>query len=223
MKHAEDAILRPEQAAYLERLAPPRDPLLAEIEAEAARDDVPISDPEVGALLGILARVTRPRTIVEVGTAIGYGTLCLARGAPAARVVSIDTDPKMLARARHYLERAGVLDRVELVEGDAAEVLGRASGPFGLAYLDAPKTGYRTYLDLLLPRLTEDATVVVDNLLWSGRVAAAPGPDDDANTLAVRAFNDYFVHHPSLHAVLLPLSDGVGLATRNGRTSPGDR
>ena len=216
MKHAEDAILRPEQAAYLERLAPPRDPLLAEMESEAARDDVPISDPEVGALLAILARTARPASIVEVGTAIGYGTLCLARGAPAARVVSIDTDARMLERARPYLGRAGVLDRVDLVQGDAAEVLAGLAGPVDLAYIDAPKTGYRTYLDLLLPKLADGATVVVDNLLWSGRVAAAPGPDDDANTTAVRAFNEYFLRHPELHAVLLPVSDGVGLATKNG-------
>lgn len=211
MKHRSDAILRTPQAAYLEALAPPRDELLREIEQEAARDDVPISDPEVGALLEILARTTGPRRIVEVGTAIGYGALCLSRGAPEAEIVSIDVDPKMLARARHYLE-AGGADRVQLVEGDAAEVLPGLEGPFDFAYIDAPKTGYRTYFDLLLPKLAAGALVVVDNLLWQGWVADPP-EDEDENAPAVRAFNEYFIHHPQLRSVLLPLSDGVGLAT----------
>ena len=87
------------------------------MEAEAAREGMPISDPEVGRLLEILARATGARSIVEVGTAIGYGALCLARGAPEARVVTIDTDPARLARARGYLERAGVAERVELWKG----------------------------------------------------------------------------------------------------------
>ena len=212
MRHRNDAILHLEQAQYLDQLLPTRDPLLVEMETEAARDDVPISDPEVGALLEIMARTRRPSTIVEVGTAIGYGALCLARGAPRAQVLTIDVDASKLARARHYLERAGVLDRVELVEGDAAQVLAELGGGVELAYLDAPKTSYRTYLDLLLPRLAEGATVVVDNLLWNGLVAAPPADDENAN--ALRDFNAYFTGHPELRAVVLPLSDGVGLATK---------
>lgn len=212
MKHPGAPILHPEQESYLERLLPPRDPLLREMEDLAAREDVPISDPEVGRLLSILARSTGARQILEIGTAIGYGALCLARGAPEARVLSIDTDPERLATARGFLERAGVAERVELIEGAALEILPRLPGPFDLAYVDAVKTEYRRYLDLLVPKLRVGGMVVLDNLLWKGRVAAPP--EDDPSADALRAFNPYLMMYPQLQALVLPLGDGVGIATK---------
>lgn len=213
MKEAPGLLLLPEQERYLERLLPPRDPLLREMEERAAREDVPISDPEVGRFLGILARATGARLIVEIGTAIGYGALCLARGAPEARVVSIDTDPERLAAAREYLEQAGVAGRVELIEGAALEVLPRLSGPFDLAYVDAVKKEYRRYLDQLVPKLRVGGMVALDNLLWKGRVADPPD-EDDPDADALRAFNGYLMMHPQLQAVVLPFGDGLGVATK---------
>jgi predicted O-methyltransferase YrrM len=213
MKEAPGLLLLPEQERYLERLLPPRDPLLREMEERAAREDVPISDPEVGRFLGILARAAGARLIVEIGTAIGYGALCLARGAPEARVVSIDTDPGRLAVARGYLERAGVADRVELIEGAALEILPRLSGPFDLAYVDAVKKEYRRYLDQLVPKLRVGGVVALDNLLWKGRVADPP-EEEDADADALRAFNGYLMMHPQLQAVVLPFGDGLGVATK---------
>ena len=215
MKDRVDAVLRPRQAAYLEALLPERDPILREMEDLAAEDDVPISDPEVGRLLAILARASGARRILEIGTAIGYGTLCLARGAPAARVVSIDPDPERRRAARDFLSRAGVMDRVELIAGAALDVLPDLAGPFDLAYLDAIKTEYRAYLDLLVPRLALGGLVVADNLLWKGRVAEPPvDGDEDESTPALRDFNRHLMRHPRLEALVLPLGDGLGLATR---------
>lgn len=224
MKHGTGKILRPGQERYLERLLPPRDALLKEMEEVAAREDIPISDPEVGRLLTVLARSSGARRIVEVGTAIGYGAICLARGAPEAKVISIDSDPARLAAARGYLERAGVADRVELIEGAALDVLPILAGPFDLAYVDAVKREYRRYLDLLLPRLRVGGVLAFDNLLWRGHVAEPPdgeadqgGDDkggDDENADHLRAFNGYLMIHPQLAAVVLPLGDGVGVATK---------
>lgn len=215
MKHGEGSILHAEQERYIERLIPPRDAVLREMEAQAAREDIPISDPEVGRLLTVLARATGARRILEVGTAIGYGALCLARGAPEAWVVSIDTDPDRLAQARAYLERAGVAGRVELLEGAALDILPELAGPFELAYVDAVKTEYRRYLDLILPKLAVGGMIVFDNLLWKGQVAAPPEEgEEDEQATALRAFNTYLMIHPQLHAVVLPLGDGVGLATK---------
>jgi caffeoyl-CoA O-methyltransferase len=219
VKDRPDAILRPAQASYLDRLLPPREPLLAAMEEAAARERVPISDPEVGRLLEILAAARQARRILEIGTAIGYGTLCLARGAPEARIVSIDPDPARLAQARDYLGRAGVLERVELIEAPALEALPRLAGPFDLVYIDALKTEYRRYLDLALPLLAVGGLVVVDNLLWKGWIAEPPEdrPEDD-ETRAIRAFNPYLMIHPQLRAILLPLGDGVGLAVKTRPT-----
>ncbi|HEX2642789.1 MAG TPA: O-methyltransferase, partial [Thermoanaerobaculia bacterium] len=215
MKHRKNELLRPEQESYLERLLPPRDPILREMEEQAREESIPISDPEVGRLLSILARSTGARRILEVGTAIGYGTLCLARGAAEARVVSVDIDPERLARARAFLERAGVADRVELIEGAALDVLARLEGQFDLVYVDAIKPEYRRYLDLILPKLRVGGTIIADNLLWKGQVAAPPEDgEEDEQATALRAFNGYLMMHPQLQAIVLPLGDGLGIATK---------
>jgi len=213
MKDRTGAILRPEQERYLERLQPPRDALLGEIERVAAEEGVPISDPEVGRLLELLARSRGAERILELGTALGYGTLLLARGAPESRVVTVDRDPAMQERARGYLERGGALDRVELVTGEALVVLDRLDGPFGLVYVDAEKTDYRRYLDRLLTLMPVGGMIVIDNLLWKGRVAEPP-EEDDPEADAIRAFNGYMMIHPQLVAQVLPLGDGVGLAVK---------
>lgn len=222
MKDRIGAIVRPAQERYLERLRPPRDELAREMEEVAAAEGIPISDPEVADLLRILARSTRARRILEVGCAIGYGALHLARGAEEAEVQTIDQDEDMLRRAEGYLERAGVADRVTLLHGPARDVLATLQGPFDLAYVDAAKTEYRHYLDLLLPIVTVGGTLVFDNLLWKGLVAEPPpaenGEEEDERTEAIRTFNPYLMIHPQLDAVLLPLGDGVGLATKTKPT-----
>ena len=214
MKHGKATILQPEQERYLERLLPPRDALLREMEELARAEDVPVSDPEVARLLAILARALGARRILEVGTAIGYGTLWLARGAPEARVVTIDKDPGQLARARGYLERAGVADRVDLVEGAALDVLPGLEGPFDLVFIDAVKQEYRRYLDQILPKLRVGGLMAVDNLLWKGHVADPDEDPEDEVARSMRAFNGYFIMHPQLQATVLPLGDGLGIATK---------
>lgn len=216
MKDRPDAILRPAQAEYLERLLPPRDALRSEMEAASSAAGVPSSDPEVGRLLEILARSIGARRMLEVGTAIGYGTLCLLRGSADGRVVTIDPDPERLALARGYLEREGLADRVEWIEGRGLEVLAKLEGGFDLVYLDALKTEYRRYLDLSLPLLRVGGLVVIDNLLWKGWIAEPP-EEEDAETRAIGAFNPYFMIHPQLVSLILPLGDGVGLATKTRR------
>jgi caffeoyl-CoA O-methyltransferase len=215
MKHGSGSILHPEQESYLDRLLPPRDPLLREMEEHARKEGVPISDPEIGRLLAILARSLNARHILEIGTALGYGTLCLARGAAEARVVTIELEPRRIEQARGYLERGGVADRVEIVEGAALDVLPRLDGPpFDLVFVDAVKKEYRRYLDLLLPRLRVGGLIVIDNLLWKGHVAEPPEDEDDEVADSLRAFNGYLMMHPQLQAVVLPVGDGLGMATK---------
>ena len=213
MKHGKGAILHAEQESYIERLLPPRDPVLREIEEYAGREDVPISDPEVGRFLTIMVRATGARLILEIGAAIGYGAICLARGGPEARVVSVDVDPGRLAMARRYVEKAELANRVELIEGDVFDVLQRLPGAFDLVYIDADKMQYRRYLDQVLPRLRVGGVILIDNLLWSGHVAAPP-EEEDRSADALRAFNGYLMMHPQLQAVVIPLGDGMGVATK---------
>jgi caffeoyl-CoA O-methyltransferase len=214
VKHGPARILRAAQESYLTELLPPRDALVREMEERAAAESIPISDPEVTTLLAILARAIDARRILEIGTAIGYGALWLARAAPAARIVTIDPDPERLAAARSYLERGGVGERVELLQGAALDLLPGLAGPFDLAYIDAVKLEYRRYLDLVLPLLRVGGLVVLDNLLWKGEVAEPPATGGDQESEALYAFNPYLMMHPQLQSLVLPLGDGVGLATK---------
>jgi predicted O-methyltransferase YrrM len=133
------------------------------------------------------------------------------------RVVTLERDPERAAQARELLSRAGVAERVELVEGDARETIATLEGPFGLLFVDATKTEYRDYIELALPKLSDRALVVVDNLLMSGDVALAPGapaswPADSLDS--ARALNAELSAGGRWLGSVLPVGDGVGLAVR---------
>lgn len=216
MKESADALLHAVQARYLDELLPASEPLLREMEEHAKRDGVPISDPEVGRLLTMLVRTLDAHRVLEVGTAIGYGALCLARGNDHVHVITIEPEEERRATARAYLGRAGVLDRVELLEGKGLTLIGELSGPYDLAYVDAVKTEYRQYVEKILPRLRPGGLLVLDNLLWKGRVAEPPNSEVDENADALRDLNPWLMNHPELLSLVLPLGDGLGLAVKSG-------
>ncbi len=216
MKARVDAILRGEQAEYLEHLHPANVGLLAEMEEYAAEHRVPIADPEVARFLEIAARAAGVRRALEIGMAIGYSVVHLARTLPAdGLVVTIEPSDEMIARSEEYLRRAGLRERVRIERGLALEVLPRLAETFDLVFIDAVKEEYSGYLELALPLLRVGGIVVVDNLLWGGQVAGEiRAPEQTASTQALREFNQLFVRHPQLLSVVLPLGDGLGYAVK---------
>ena len=218
MKDSPDAFIKPEQASYLEALEPPRDALLAKMEARAAERRFPISDPEVASFLAITARAARPRLVVELGTNIGYGAIVLARAAgPDARVVSIEYSKDLVEEARGFIAEAGLSDRVEVRHGMAIPELEKITTPIDMAYVDCVKEEYPRYLELLVPRLSANGVIIADNVLWRGMVAREAMPDQErARVEALRAFNLALVQHPRLRSLILPLGDGVAYAVKTG-------
>jgi predicted O-methyltransferase YrrM len=230
MKHAADAIVRPEQAAYLELLnqssvralatlagagaVDGRDPLLGKMEARAAARGYPISDPEVACLLAILARIARPRLVVELGTNIGYGAIVMARAAGRrARVVTIESSAELVREAQGYIAEAGLSERIDVVHGLAIPELEKIEQPIDMVYIDCVKEEYERYLQLALPKLSGRGVIVADNVLWRGTVAlGSPPAADRTRAAALGAFNRALVSRPDLCALVLPLGDGVGLA-----------
>ena len=170
--------------------------------------------PEQGLLLTLLARAIGARRAVEVGTFTGYSALCLARGlAEGGRLTCLDISEEWTALGRRHWEAAGVADRIEVVIGPAAETLARLDdAPLDLCFVDADKGGYATYWDLLVPRVRPGGLLLVDNVLWSGRVLDEA--DDDADTLAIRAFNQKVAADDRVEVVLLPIADGLTFAIR---------
>lgn len=210
MKDRIDAILRRNQAEYLENLLPPRDALLERMEKFAAENDHPIADPEVAQLVRGLVRMRRPRRIIEVGTNIGYSVIVMGRECDAEAVVeTIEIDHNTLSTARRFVAEASLPCRVVFHEGAALEVLPRLTGPFDFVFIDCVKTEYQDYLDALLPKIERGGVIMCDNLLWKGRVAAG---DHDAATDALRAFNKRLASDPRLITSVLAVGDGTGVS-----------
>jgi caffeoyl-CoA O-methyltransferase len=216
MKARIDAILRREQAEYLERLLPANVGLLAEMERYADGHGVPIADPEVARFLEITARANGARRALEIGMAIGYSVIHLARALPTdGLVVTIEVSDEMISRGGEYLRRAGLGERVRVERGAALEVLPRLKETFDLVFIDAVKEEYSRYLELALPLLRVGGVFIVDNLLWGGQVAGEiRAPEQTTSTQALREFNQLFVRHPQLVSVVLPLGDGLGYAVK---------
>ena len=217
MKARLDAILQREQALYLDELHPASEALLAEMEAFAGANRVPIADREVALFLEITARASGARKVLEIGMAIGYAVLHLLRGmgAQEGQVVTIEPSEEMITRAGEYFRRAGVSERVRVERGYALEVIPKLEDEFDLVYLDALKEEYEDYLELSLPLLRTGGIVIADNLLWRGQVAGEiRSPDQRKSTEGLRRFNQRFVNHKNLRGVVLPVGDGLGYGVK---------
>lgn len=210
-------ILTKEVDEYLATLRREPDEVLAEMEAQAEREWIPVVPPETGELLGMLARMRGASRVVEIGTAIGVSTLYIARALPSdGRVVSFEVDPARYEAARDYLQRAGVLDRADLRLQDAREGLAALDGPFDMAFVDAAKLQYGDYIELLLPLLAPRAVVAIDNMLMSGTVATgrSDGTWTEHQIEMARALNARLIGMPEFEASLLPVGDGLLVAVR---------
>ena len=168
-----------------------------------------------GGLLAALVAISRPRLVVEIGTFTGYSALSMAPALPpGGRIVTCELDEEHAAIARDHVQRSGHADRVEVRVGPALATVEAIDEPIDMAFVDADKTGYPDYVDALLPRLSRHGFVVLDNVLWSGRVADEPGPDDDEDTVALRELNARLVAADDLEVVLLPVRDGISIVRR---------
>jgi caffeoyl-CoA O-methyltransferase len=205
-----NGITYPDIEKYLYELLPPRDPLLVRLEQEAQERDIPIVGPLVGRLLALLVRLTRAKKVLEIGTAIGYSTIWLARACPG-RVVTIEYNEQIAQEARRNISEAGLGRRVRVLVGDGMDLVPTLRTKFDFLFLDAEKHQYRALLDLALPKLTRGALIVTDNVLWSGRVAQS---DPDETTQAIREFNEYVRNHPALETVIVPVRDGLALSRK---------
>jgi caffeoyl-CoA O-methyltransferase len=194
---------------YLYELLPKRDAVVEEIEDHAAKNRVPIIGPAVARLLTLLVQISGAKRIFEMGSAIGYSTLWLARAAgPKAEIFYTDGNPENAKRAQDYFNRAGVAKRIRVQTGDALALVKKAPGKFDLIFNDIDKHQYPDALRAALPKLKRGGLLVTDNTLWNGR-AARPAAPDDKNTLGIQEFNRLVYASKELYPVLIPLRDGV--------------
>ena len=175
--------------------------------------------PEQAAFMTLLTRLLDVRFAVEVGTFTGFSALSIARGlAPGGRLLCCDVSDEWVSIGRPFWDRAGVADRIEVVIAPAAETLADlpSDPPIDLAFIDADKGSYPIYYEEILRRLSPRGIILVDNVLWSGRVAdPAADPAQDHSLADIRAFNASVVADPRTTQVMLPIADGLSLITRS--------
>jgi caffeoyl-CoA O-methyltransferase len=209
-----------ELGAYIEAHANPAGDAIAEQLAATTKERFgDLAGMNIGAdqgrFMSMLVAIAGAETVVEVGTFTGMSALWLARGlGDGGRLICFDISDDYLATAKEAWTAAGVEDRIEFRLGPAADGL-RAlpSEPhIDLAFIDADKGGYQTYLDELLPRMNDRGVILVDNVLWDGRVIDAD--TDDRHPVALRAFNDHVASRADCEAVMLSIGDGLTFIRR---------
>ncbi|HEX3827614.1 MAG TPA: class I SAM-dependent methyltransferase [Sporichthyaceae bacterium] len=207
-------------AEYVARNATPPDELLrdlAEYTAGLGQLGRMQISPEQGTFMGMLAQLIRPQFAVEVGTFTGYSAICVARAlAPGGRLLCCDISEEWTKVARDYWERAHLADRIELRLAPAAQTL-RALPEHphvDLAFIDADKRGYADYWAELVPRMRPGGVILVDNVLWSGRIVEET--DTDPDTIALREFGELVRADARVEHVLVPIGDGLTMARRTG-------
>jgi caffeoyl-CoA O-methyltransferase len=201
---------------YLERIHPALDAVATELESVGRSQSIPIVDREVGRFLSVLVSAVQPQNILEIGTAYGYSTLWMARAqGPKGKILTIDPDRERTALALGYFQRASVANQIEIVNKPALDVLPTlAKESFEFVFIDALKEEYPQYLAASLSLLKKRGMLAADNLLWGHATAQAPSASDLETTKAIRRFNEELLKHPALNAAIVPIGDGLGVATK---------
>jgi caffeoyl-CoA O-methyltransferase len=160
-----------------------------------------------GRVLSMLSHMVRPQVVLEIGTYLGYSALCLAEGlADDGRVITLDIQEDTNKVARSYVEKTEYADRIEFLLGPAVDLIPNLKGPFDIVFIDADKTNYSNYYDLVFDKLRPGGFIIADNVLWSGRVL---NDDKDESTQALADFNEMVLADDRVENVLLPIRDGL--------------
>ncbi|MFZ0037656.1 MAG: O-methyltransferase [Candidatus Acidiferrales bacterium] len=205
-------ILNAAVETYMNDLLPKRDAVLAEMEKLAKRRDIPIIGPACARILYMMAKLTKARRVFEMGSAIGYSTIWLARAVgPQGRVYYTDGDASNARTAREFLARAGVERRVEVLVGDALKLLEQTPGKFDIVFIDVDKHQYPEALRRAMPRVRSGGLIITDNVLWSGKVTRRA---QDKFTSAIQEFNRAIYESKKLFPIIVPLRDGVAVCQK---------
>jgi len=204
-------IVNPEIERYMLGLLPSRDAVLQEMEDSAARRRIPIVGPAVGRILAQLVMISGAKRIFELGSAIGYSTIWLARAAgTGAEVHYSDGSPENAREARSYFDRAGVASMIQVHVGDALIGLAQTTGEFDFIFNDVDKEGYPAVLEAVRSRLRRGGLFVTDNTLWHERVLEPA----EASDHAVVTFNQKLYESIHFFTTLLPIRDGVTISLK---------
>jgi predicted O-methyltransferase YrrM len=167
-----------------------------------------------GRFLAMLSHWIKPQNILEIGTFTGYSALCMAEGLTEnGTLITIDNNPETNAMARQYFEKSAYHSKIQLLEGNALEIIPTLNREFDIVFIDADKENYEKYYEMVIPILKTGGTLIADNVLWSGKVVE-PVKENDKETIALKRFNETVNLDPRVENILLPLRDGLMIARK---------
>jgi caffeoyl-CoA O-methyltransferase len=162
-----------------------------------------------GAFLQMISHMIKPAAILEIGTFTGYSAICLAQGLQdGGKLITLECNPEMEDFTRPYFEEAGLNYKIEMIIGDAKQIIGNLEGPFDLVFIDADKESYINYFKLVFPKVSPGGFILADNTLWYGRVIE-PNAESDRETSGIVHFNQFVQQLEGVENILLPIRDGI--------------
>ena len=216
----ESNITREYVTHYIRKITPEQKGVLKELEKYAKDYHVPIVQPEVAQLILVLAKTVQPMSILEVGTAIGYSAILLSQTLkPNGKIISIERYDKMIEQAKQNIEKAGLEDTIQVVPGEAEEILAQLEGQFDYIFIDAAKGKYSAFLPHCLRLLRTGGLLISDNVLYQGMIASDKLVVRRKKTIVtrMRQYLHTISHHPQLESSIIPIGDGVAVSCKIGR------
>ncbi|MDD3737812.1 MAG: O-methyltransferase [Lentimicrobiaceae bacterium] len=172
-----------------------------------------ITLPHQGRVLQFLSKVIRPKFVLDLGTFTGYSALCLAQGLQEnGKLFTVDYNDETSQIALKYFKKAGLDDKIEYIKGNAEDVIKTLNYSFDIVYVDINKESYCSIVDLILPKLSDNGIIIVDNVLWYLRTVDNIA---DKDTMAVTKFNNYVQNRSDINNIMLPIGDGFMIITKN--------
>ena len=163
-----------------------------------------------GRFLSLISQLIRPEKILEVGTYTGYATLCLAEGLKKNGAIhTIEINEELFDFQKKYFNKSNHKNQIFSHQGDAKKIIPELDLNFDLVFIDADKSNYSHYFDLILPNLNKGGIIIADNVLWSGKVLHNDIPEKESETLGLKNFNDKVKADKAIETLLLPIRDGL--------------
>ena len=209
-------IYYPVQLKYISSFRKPQDGLITEMEAFAKLNSIPILSWQSAEFIEQLVLMINPKRVLEIGTAIAYTSIRIARKLKQnCKVDTIELSKQNIKSAKGFIKRSGVEEKVNLIEGNALNILPGLKKKYDLIFLDSNKEDYINLFGYAMPLLKKGSVIVVDNLLWQGLAAAAKiSVKLETSTYHIREFNKVFTKQPELITTILPVGDGLGLGIK---------
>ena len=162
-----------------------------------------------GRILSMLAKMIKPKDVLEIGTYTGYSALCFAEGlAEGGHILTIDNNEELEDLVNEYVEKSGYKDQIKCLIGDAMELIPELKREFDLVFIDADKGNYVNYYNMVIGKVRKGGYIIVDNVLWSGKVLE-PVEENDIDTATLIELNDLIHEDDRVEEVLLPVRDGL--------------